>query len=203
MYHNLLRILSVSTFLRICCYTKTQHNWLQCYWSKIEGVRLITLFINQDSSCLFPCLRYGFLLKTFLQISSTKLLGTEHLLKHTVEICLSEKGEPKAFILLTILHILLYVEEDRLNSTDGSMNFGICCGISSNLLTYCIKYRINCGKYFLKSNHYTFPCQIQEVREMVLQEIFSNNTRSFKKFLGQDLYLKFQVMEVLLERVII
>ena len=85
MYHNLLRILSVSTFLRICCYIKTRHNWLQCYWSKIEGVRLITLFINQDSSCLLPCLRYGFLLKTFLQISSTKLLGTEHLLKHMVE----------------------------------------------------------------------------------------------------------------------
>ena len=42
--------------------------------------------------------------------------------------------EPEAFILLTILHILLYVRGERSNSTDGSLNFGMQSGIANSLV---------------------------------------------------------------------
>ena len=66
-----------------------------------------------------------FSLRTSLQISSMKLRRMEHLLKHMMKIWSRWQGEPEAFILLTILHILLYVGGKRSNSTDGSLNFGI------------------------------------------------------------------------------
>ena len=61
-----------------------------------------------------------FRLRTSLQISRTKLRRMEHLLKHMMEISSRGQGEPEAFILLTILHILPYVGGERSNS-NGSI----------------------------------------------------------------------------------
>ena len=51
-----------------------------------------------------------------------------------IEIWSRWEGEPKAFIFLTILHILLYVRGERSNSTDRSLNFGIRSGIANSLV---------------------------------------------------------------------
>ena len=75
-----------------------------------------------------------FPLRTFLQISNTKLQRMEHLLKHIMEIWSRGQSKPEAFILLTILHILLYVGGERSNSTNGSLNFSIQSGIANSLV---------------------------------------------------------------------
>ena len=51
-----------------------------------------------------------------------------------MEIWSRGQGEPKASILLTILHVLLFVGGERSNSTDGSLNFGNQSGIASSLV---------------------------------------------------------------------
>ena len=83
-----------------------------------------------------------FRLRTSLPISRTKLRRMELLLKHMMEIWSRGQGEPEAFILLTILHILLYVGGERSSSTDGSLNFGFQSGIDflKYLLHFCLSY---------------------------------------------------------------
>ena len=61
----------------------------------------------------------GFRLRTSLHISRTKLRRMEHLLKHMMKIWSRGQGEPEAFNLFTILHILLYVGGEMSSSIDG------------------------------------------------------------------------------------
>ena len=58
----------------------------------------------------------------------------EHLLKHMIKIWSRGQGEPEAFNLLTILHILLYVGGEMSSSTDGSFDCGIQSGIANSLV---------------------------------------------------------------------
>ena len=51
-----------------------------------------------------------------------------------MEIWSRGQGEPEAFILLSILHILLYARGERSNSIDGSFNFGIQSSIGNSLV---------------------------------------------------------------------
>ena len=99
-------------------------NRFQSYRSKVWRVRFITLFINQDGSCSSPWFRYWFSSENLLTNFKTKLQRMEHLLKDMMEIWSRGQGELEAFILLTILHILLDVGGERSGSTDGLLNFG-------------------------------------------------------------------------------
>ena len=51
-----------------------------------------------------------------------------------MEIWSRGQGEPEAFIILSILHILLNVRGEGSNSTDGSLNFDIQSGIANSLV---------------------------------------------------------------------
>ena len=75
-----------------------------------------------------------FRLRTSLQISRKKVRRMEHLLKHMIEISSRGQGEQEIFVLLTILHILLYVGGERSNSIDAPLNFGIQFGIANSLV---------------------------------------------------------------------
>ena len=58
----------------------------------------------------------------------------EHPLKHMMEIWSRGQSEPEAFILMTILQILLYVGGERSSSADGSLNFGTQSGMAKSLV---------------------------------------------------------------------